>query len=112
MREARLQRVTRVRQPPAIRPGEHVGIDCFFVGRLHGTDGAVWQLTAIDTYSSFAWAELVRCKSGAPNQAQTSLFARKVAAELRRAGWRGGAVLSDNGNAFGKPVFSGALEAL
>ena len=28
------------------RPGELVGIDCFFVGRLHGTDGAVWQLTA------------------------------------------------------------------
>lgn len=34
------------------RPGELVGIDCFFVGRLHGTKGAVWQLTAIDTYSS------------------------------------------------------------
>jgi hypothetical protein len=43
------------------RPGELVGIDCFFVGRLHGTAGAVWQLTAIDTYSSFAWTELVRC---------------------------------------------------
>jgi transposase InsO family protein len=94
------------------RPGELVGIDCFFVGRLHGTNGAVWQLTAIDTYSSFAWAELVRCKSGAPDQLQTSLFARKVAAELRRAGWRLERVLSDNGNEFAKPVFTDTLEQL
>src|SRR5215217_7162140 len=41
------------------RPGELVGIDCFFVGRLHGAKGPVWQITAIDTYSSFAWADLV-----------------------------------------------------
>src|SRR5512133_1248513 len=34
------------------RPGELVGIDCFFVGRLSDTKGAVWQITAIDTYSS------------------------------------------------------------
>src|SRR5215216_3683435 len=27
------------------RPGELVGIDCFFVGRLHGAKGAIWQLT-------------------------------------------------------------------
>src|SRR5215207_74762 len=40
-------------------PGELVGIDCFYVGRLHGTKGPVWQITAIDTYSSFAWADLV-----------------------------------------------------
>src|SRR3954471_24607529 len=40
------------------RPGELVGIDCFFVGRLSGTRGAVWQITAIDTYSSFAWTDL------------------------------------------------------
>ena len=36
------------------RPGELVGIDCFYVGRLKGTRGAIWQLTAIDIYSSFA----------------------------------------------------------
>ena len=35
------------------RPGELVGLDCFFVGRLHGAKGPVWQITAIDTYSSF-----------------------------------------------------------
>jgi hypothetical protein len=43
-----------------------VGIDCFYVGRLKGTDGAIWQLTAIDIASSFAWAELVVCKQGNP----------------------------------------------
>ena len=26
-------------------PGELVGIDCFYVGRLKGTNGAIWQLT-------------------------------------------------------------------
>jgi hypothetical protein len=41
------------------RPGELVGVDWFYVGRLRGTNGAIWQLTAIDCYSSFAWAELV-----------------------------------------------------
>jgi hypothetical protein len=34
------------------RPGELVGIDCFYVGRLRGTEGAIWQLTAIDVCSS------------------------------------------------------------
>jgi transposase InsO family protein len=94
------------------RPGELVGIDCFYVGRLHGTQGAVWQLTAIDTYSSLCWAELVRCKSGAPTQAQTSLFARKVASALQRAGWRLERVLSDNGNEFGQPLFTQTLTDL
>jgi hypothetical protein len=61
------------------QPGGLVGIDCFYVGRLHGTKGAVWQLTAIDTYSSFAWAELVRCDGPGPDQAQTSRFAQRVA---------------------------------
>jgi transposase len=46
------------------RPGELVGIDCFYVGRLKGTEGAIWQLTAIDIASSYAWADLVICKAG------------------------------------------------
>jgi transposase InsO family protein len=54
----------------------------------------------------------VRCKSGAPTQAQTSLFARKIAAELRRAGWRLERVLSDNGNEFGKPDFTATFAEL
>ena len=47
-------------------PGELVGIDCFYVGRLRNTEGAIWQLTAIDIASSYAWAELVVCKQGNP----------------------------------------------
>src|SRR5215210_3564675 len=37
------------------RPGELVGIDCFYVGCLKGTQGSIWQLSAIDIASSFAW---------------------------------------------------------
>ena len=85
-------------------PGELVGFDCFFVGRLKGTAGAVWQLTAIDCYSSYAWAELVVCPTNNPHAAQTSKLARRVARELKAAGWRLERVLCDNGNEFkGEP---------
>jgi transposase InsO family protein len=92
-------------------PGGLVGIDCFYVGRLHGTKGAVWQLTAIDTYSSFAWAELVRCDGPGPDQGQTSRFAQRVARTLRHAGWRLERVLTDNGGEF-QSDFRKAIDAL
>lgn len=41
----------------ASQPGEIVGVDCFYVGRLAGTK-ALWQYSAIDIASSYAWAEL------------------------------------------------------
>src|SRR5262249_53914208 len=69
------------------RPGELVGFDGFFVGRLHGSSGPVWQITAIDCYSSYAWADLVVCAPPGPTAAQTSALARRVAAELQEAGW-------------------------
>jgi transposase len=81
-------------------PGELVGIDCFYVGRLRGTEGAIWQLTAIDIASSYAWAELVVCKQGNPTAAQASKLARRVASELKAAGWTLERFLSDNGNEF------------
>ena len=99
------------------RPGELVGIDCFYVGRLTGTEGAIWQLTAIDIASSFAWAELVICKharpghAGNPSAEQTSRLARRVAHELSAAGWRLERVLSDNGNEF-KGTFTTTVELL
>jgi len=89
-------------------PGELVGIDCFFVGRLQGTKGSIWQLTAIDIASSFAWAELVICKEATPalpSARQTSKLAQRVAKDLREAGWRVERLLSDNGNEF-KGTFS------
>jgi transposase InsO family protein len=82
------------------RPGELVGVDSFFVGRLHGTRDPVWQLTAIDTYSSYGWAELITCPSGQPSAEQTSQLARRVARDLARAGWRLERVISDNGNEY------------
>jgi transposase InsO family protein len=91
------------------RPGELVGMDCFFVGRLHGSSGPVWQITAIDTYSSFAWADLVICPRAGPNVEHTSALARRVAAQLRHAGWQLERVLSDNGNEFGRREFAKRL---
>jgi len=43
-------------------PGHIVGMDVFYVGTLKGT-GRIYQLTAIDTYSSYAWAKLYTDKS-------------------------------------------------
>jgi transposase len=93
------------------QPGELIGIDCFYVGRLRGTEGAIWQLTAIDIASSFAWAELVVAKKGNPTARQTSAFARRVAGELRAAGWTLQRFLSDNGNEF-KGDFATTTEKL
>lgn len=94
------------------RPGELVGIDCFFVGRLKGTNGAIWQLTAIDIASSFAWAELVVCPNDNPTAQQTSKLARRVASDLKAAGWRLERVISDNGNEFRGQRFARTIERL
>ena len=94
----------------ADRPGELVGIDCFYVGRLRGTEGAIWQLTAIDVFSSFAWAELVIRTQGTPTALQASRLARRVVGDLHAAGWRLERVLSDNGNEFRGPAFRHLLE--
>ncbi len=93
------------------RPGELVGIDCFYVGRLKGTEGAIWQLTAIDIASSYAWADLVICKQGNPTARQTSRLAQRVARELKSAGWQLERLLSDNGNEF-KGDFNKTTSAL
>jgi transposase InsO family protein len=94
------------------RPGELVGFDCFYLGRLKGTQGAVWQLSAIDCYSSYAWAELVVCANDNPAAKQTSKLARQVARELKQAGWRLERVLCDNGNEFRGEPFRDTVAAL
>jgi transposase InsO family protein len=93
-------------------PGELVGFDCFYVGRLKGTQGAVWQLTAIDCYSSYAWAELLVCANDNPSAAQTSKLARRVARDLKQAGWQLERVLCDNGNEFKGERFQQAITTL
>lgn len=91
------------------RPGELVGMDCFFVGRLHGSSGPVWQVAAIDCHSSYAWADLVVCPPAGPTVKHTSALARRVAAELQVAGWQLERVLTDNGNEFGRREFGKRL---
>lgn len=94
------------------RPGELVGIDCFFVGRLSDTKGAVWQITAIDTYSSYAWVDLIRAPTTGVQAEQTIPLARRVAKELAAAGWQLERVLSDNGNEFRALRFTDAITKL
>jgi transposase InsO family protein len=43
-------------------PGHIIGMDVFYVGTLKGV-GRIYQFTAIDTYSSYAWAKLSTDKS-------------------------------------------------
>jgi transposase InsO family protein len=100
------------RHVEAERPGQLVGIDCFFVGRLQGTKGSVWQLSALDVASSYGWTELVTCPHGNPTGAQTSKLARRVAAELHAAGWRLERILSDNGGEFRSAQFRATVRQL
>jgi len=92
-------------------PGELVGIDCFHVGRLSGTRGRVWQYTAIDLATSYVWAQLATTPLN-PSARNSSLLARRVAADLAAAGWRLERVLSDNGSEFRSAEFSTTLREL
>ncbi|HET9678295.1 MAG TPA: helix-turn-helix domain-containing protein, partial [Solirubrobacterales bacterium] len=91
-------------------PGELVGMDCFFVGRLRDSKHPVWQVTAIDCYSSYAWADLITCPTGQPTHTHTSRLARRVAADLARCGWKLERVITDNGTEFKGP-FDRVLDA-
>jgi hypothetical protein len=87
-------------------------MDSFFVGRLSGTKGAVWQLTAIEVHSSHAGAELCSCPRGNPTGEQTSKLARRVAADLQAAGWQLERVLTHNGGEYRCQAFREALAQL
>jgi transposase InsO family protein len=99
------------RHVEASRPGELVGLDCFYVGRLSGTKGAVWQYTAIDVRSGFAWAEL-HASPRNPAARHCRTLVERVASELARAGWRLEAVITDNGSEFRAGHFGEGLERL
>ena len=100
-----------VRHIKVSRPGELVQMDCFFIGRLSGTKGSVWQYTAIDAYSSFLWAEL-HASARNPAARYTSALAHRVAEALAARGWRLEAVSTDNGSEFTSREFGGALDRL
>jgi transposase InsO family protein len=99
------------RHVAASRPGELVGLDCFYIGRLSGTKGAVWQYTAIDVASGFAWAELHSSPKN-PAAKHCSALVERVASELVQAGWRLEAVITDNGSEFRARSFTDGLGEL
>jgi len=90
-------------------PGEKVQMDCFYVGRLAGSKGVVWQYTAIDVASAYTWAFL-RSEERNPSARRTAQLAHLVAAELKAAGWRLQEVTSDNGSEFRSRLFRDAVE--
>ena len=92
-------------------PGEKVQLDCFFVGRLSGSKGTVWQYTASDVASGFIWAELHSSERN-PRARWTAELVHRMARELRAAGWRLGQVTTDNGSEFRSRDFGSAVEAL
>jgi len=95
----------------AIEPGEKVQLDCFYVGRLSGTKGTVWQYTAIDVASAYAWAEL-RTSERNPRARHTRELLHRVARELKAAGWKLREVGTDNGSEFRAGQFRDAVERL
>lgn len=95
----------------APHPGALVGMDCFYVGRLSGTKGTVWQYTAIDVHSGFAWAELASTDRN-PREPHASRLARRVASELATYGWDLRAVSTDNGSEFRNDRFTQTVTSL
>src|SRR5207247_8553847 len=83
------------RHVEASRPGELVGLDCFYVGRLSGTKGTVWKYTAIDVASGYAWAELHTSPRN-PRAQHCSALVRRVTSGLACARRRLEAVTSYN----------------
>jgi transposase InsO family protein len=95
----------------ASEPGEKVQMDCFFVGRLTGSKGTVWQYSAADVASGFIWAELHSSERN-PRARFTAELVHRVARELKAAGWKLGQVTTDNGSEFASRDFGKAVEAV
>jgi transposase len=70
----------------AARPGDLVGLDCFYVGKLKGI-GPIWQLTAVDTATRWAFCSLV---VGHVSAKVVAMFVRQLAQET----WQAGIVLT------------------
>jgi transposase InsO family protein len=94
----------------ASEPGEKVQMDCLYVGRLSGTKGTVWQYTAADVASGYAWAFLKATERN-PRSRWTRELVHLVARELKAAGWRLGEVTTDNGSEFRAKEFAAAVES-
>jgi transposase InsO family protein len=93
----------------ASQPGELVQIDCFFIGRLSGSKGSVWQYTAVDVASAYCWAEL-HSSARNPRSRHCQDLIHRVAHELAQAGWKLQTVSTDNGSEFASGEFRAAVE--
>ncbi len=92
----------------ASRPGDLVGLDCFYVGKLKGI-GPIWQLTAVDTATRWAFCSLV---VGHVSSAVAGAFVRELAKKTWAVGMVLTGVLTDNGPEFIGDQFARALEEL
>jgi len=84
-------------------------MDCFFIGRLSGSKGSVWQYTAIDVASAYTWAELHSSERN-PRSRHCQALLHRVAHELALAGWKLQTVSTDNGSEFVSGEFRAAAE--
>ena len=100
-----------VRHLEVDHPGELVQFDCFRIGRLKQTNGVVWQYTAIDVGSAYAWAE-IHVTPHNPSARYASKLARRVARDLKRFGWNFEAVMTDNGGEFRSGTFRDTVAEL
>jgi transposase InsO family protein len=88
--------------------GDLVGLDAFYVGRLKGI-GPVWQLTAVDTRTRWAIAELY---IGKLTSTQTVDFLDLVVERLQAIDVELSGILTDNGAQFISKQFTGHAAAL
>ena len=82
-------------------------MDSFYIGKLKGV-GKVYQLSAIDVFTRFAFVWLV---VGSPDAAVSVRFLERLLRHYRRHGITVRAVLSDNGPEYNASAFSAALAA-
>jgi transposase InsO family protein len=94
----------------ASAPGEIVQTDCFFIGRLSGSKGSVWQYTAIDVASGYTWAEL-HSSARNPRSRHCQALIHRLCHELALAGWKLKTVTTDNGSEFVSKDFRAVVEA-
>jgi len=80
--------------------------DCFFIRRLYGAKGAVWQYTAIDVASAYCWAELHLTPQSLGPVDLRALPTRGGQSCLQ--GWSPEKVMSDNASEFRSAEFEAA----
>ncbi len=88
-------------------PGELVCCDSFYIGKLKGV-GKVYQLTAIDVFTRWAFVTLVL---GPVQALDTVAFVERLVRHYRRYGITVRAVLTDNGPEYQAGAFCAALAA-